>query len=385
MKKFLFLKLILFSFVLILLPLTFSGCGEIEYRITFECNGGIAIDSILVEENTTIDEPNISRIGYEFLGWYDSLGNDATEITFPFIVTENKTFYAKWEIHETQGLGFELINNSSYAVKNIGTASDLVIVIPEYYNNLPVCSILAYAFDYNQSITDVLIPSNVETINYSAFFYCKNLKSIVFCADSQLTYIGDNAFSSCTSLSSINIPNTTTSIGNHAFYDCNFTNLLIPSNLSYLGNYAFDSCENLNFNIKDKICYLGNNINLYLIAIKPQNFENITNAMIQSSTKFIYSQCFLGCENLINITLPNNITNIGKYALCYCQNLEKIIIPTSVMNLEENAFEYCPKLKIFCEVSSKPDNWSSNWNVSNCPIYWNGQWEVINGIPTPIN
>ena len=61
-----------------------------------------------------------------------------------------------------------------------------------------------------------------------------------------VTIIGDDAFSDCYDLTSIDIPSSVTSIGNVAFNGCEgLTSITIPNSVSSIGDGVFSGCDNL--------------------------------------------------------------------------------------------------------------------------------------------
>ena len=135
-----------------------------------------------------------------------------------------------------------------------------------------------------------------------------------------VTSIGNFAFSSCKSLTSISIPNSVTSIGYYAFEYCyGLTSIFIPNSVTSIGRYAFSECSSL------------------------------TSIGIPNSMTNIGDYTFSGMTGLTSITIPNNVTSIGESAFSSCYNLTSINISSSVQNIGEKAFYGCPRLHtIYC-------------------------------------
>src|SRR5574344_542182 len=84
----------------------------------------------------------------------------------------------------------------------------------------PENSIPRSAFDEDDSIETVIIPSSVISIGWAAFDDCDNLTTFTIPANSALTTIESYAFEHCVELESIFIPTTVTCIGQEAFGSC---------------------------------------------------------------------------------------------------------------------------------------------------------------------
>ncbi|MCQ2302586.1 MAG: leucine-rich repeat domain-containing protein [Bacteroidales bacterium] len=94
---------------------------------------------------------------------------------------------------------------------------------------------------FGTQVTEYTIGPSVTKIGLRAFTACSNLETLTFAPNSQLQIIGLDAFSDCTSLSSITIPASVTNIGNWAFTGCTGITQVI-----FEGN----ACEN---NIPDRV------------------------------------------------------------------------------------------------------------------------------------
>ena len=123
--------------------------------------------------------------------------------------------------------------------------------------------------------TDVVIPNTIEyggdysvtTIGERAFAYCTSLVSIDI--PNSVTTIGELAFASCTSLASIDIPNSVTTIGEGAFYHCtSLASIDIPNSVTTIGEQAFYDCTSLaSVNIGESVTTIGDGAFLFCDAI----------------------------------------------------------------------------------------------------------------------
>ena len=135
-----------------------------EYTITFHCNGGSSIDSIVQDFATTLIEPSIpTRQGYTFSGWYsDFLIN--TPYEFTTIPAEDLNLYAKWEINpftitfDSNGGSIvepitqdyetsvhEPVESIKEGYTFAGWYSDDSLTTPYVFNEMPAQSITLYA------------------------------------------------------------------------------------------------------------------------------------------------------------------------------------------------------------------------------------------------
>ena len=94
----------------------------------------------------------------------------------------------------------------------------------------------------DEEIIDLVIPNSVTSIGNSAFYDCSSLTSVTI--PNSVTSIGSNAFQGCSGLTSVTIPNSVTFIGNEAFIFCSgLTSVGIPNSVTSIGRRAFDGID----------------------------------------------------------------------------------------------------------------------------------------------
>ena len=178
----------------------------------------------------------------------------------------------------------------------LGNAAELTV--PIEHNGKSVTSIGNYAFSDCSGLTSIEIPNSV-------------------------TEIGDYAFKYCSGLTSVEIPNSVTSIGDYAFYRCTgLTSVVIGNSVTSIGIYAFFGCSGLTsveFNAEN-CTYMGNSS--YPVF---GNCTALSIVTIGENVKTIPSSAFSGCSGLTSIEIPNSVTSIGYEAFRGCSGIKTVI------------------------------------------------------------
>ena len=224
------------------------------------------------------------------------------------------------------------------------------ITIPETVTSgdtiYSVKSVGYWAFSGCSGLTSITIPNSVTSIGNFAFENCSGLTSVTI--PNSVTSIGDYAFSECTSLTSITIPNSVTSIDDYAFSGCSgLTSIQVET-----GNTTYDSRDNCNAIIETATNTLiagcqNTTIPNSVTSIGADAFfgcTNMTSITIPESVTSIGSSAFEGCSGLTSFTIPNVLTTISPATFRDCSGLTSIIIPESVTSILCDAFTDCSLL-----------------------------------------
>ncbi len=201
-------------------------------------------------------------------------------------------------------------------------------------------------FSKECTLDEVAIPDSVTSIGNWAFYDCDSITSITI--PDSVTNIGDKAFFGCSSLTSITIPDSVTSIGDMAFSCCSsLTSITIPSSVTSIGWGAFNSCSNLTS---------------ITVAEGNTKYHSAGNCLIETATKTLIAGCmnsviptdgsvwsigssaFDGCRNLTSITIPSSVWSIGDFAFSCCSSLTSITMPSNMRSIGTKAFCDCSSL-----------------------------------------
>ncbi len=208
--------------------------------------------------------------------------------------------------------------------------------------------------DYHGNATTLAIPSTIEgkavtSIGDYAFGTCFSLTSIAI--PNSVTSIGENAFYYCTSLTSITIPDSVTSIEDFAFYSCtSLTEINVDSNNNY---YSSKDGVLFNYNKTELIKYPSDKAQAFYTipnsvkSIGKNAFaesDSLTSVIIGNNVTSICDYAFSTCTSLTNVTIPYSVTSIGNKAFYYCNSLTSITIGNSVTSIGGGAFDSCTSL-----------------------------------------
>ena len=225
-----------------------------------------------------------------------------------------------------------------------------------------------------------ITPTNIwRSIGDEAFSGCTSLSSVRF--ETGTVYyigVGEESFLNCSSLTSYAFGTYMRSIGNNAFKGAGLTSLNInPSNTQenlVIGDYAFADCTDLETAAITK--------NFYPTTLGAHCFDgdtSLTSITLPAQLTAIPDYCFSGCTSLQSITIPAScrsignrafegctsltevifadtptITSIGEYAFDGCSSLVNITIPDSVREMGRYAFRNCSVMEYIRMLSTTP-------------------------------
>ena len=370
--------------------LAFFGCSNLtsvisEIKNPFEIKEDVFSSDTYSKASLTV--PNGSKAKYQSTNYWNKFskikeasGGDtstkrtihvATAGTLPNLIPESEKYIIE-ELTltgELNGTDFRLLRDMAgcnyLGVETAGklkvldlTGANIVAGGEKYIDtdNLPnwgplYCSvqennIFPHRVFHGCKLNTIVIPNSVTSIGNYAFYDCSDLTSITI--PNSVTSIGYSAFSGCSGLTSITIPNSVTSIGEWAFLNCSgLTSVTIPNSVTSIDFGAFSGCSGLaSITVEEGNTKYDSRDNCNAIIDSNTNelINGCKNTIIPNTVTSIGRRAFSGCSGLASVTIPNSVTSIGDMSFGGCSGLTSVTIPNSVTSIGGSAFYGCSGL-----------------------------------------
>lgn len=354
-----------------------------EFTVTFDSCGGNTVPS--VKGKTVQTEPLPEKDGFDFVGWYENSDYSGNRVVFPYTISKDVKFYAKWQEKATYVQS--TLDDFEY------TEADGVVTLTKYIGEktniiLPDEANVLGSDLFSESIVEsVVFTAGVKEVNKTAFYWASNLKSIevvnenpyfsaqdgiLFNKDKTALVVYPFAKSNDNSndgysisqgvkkiclfafagyhYANIEFPEGLTEIEDYAFYYAKMGKAILPDGVTNIGDYAFAYCTNMTeLNIPQSTESCGDK---YSVVKGCRKLEKLTapanvlqGSMSLASLKTLVINggtssmgSLSGCGNLETVVLPEGLTDITTRAFKDCKNLTTINLPSTLTTINQNAF-----------------------------------------------
>ena len=374
-----------------------------EFTVTFDSCGGNTIPS--VKGKTVQTEPLPEKDGFDFVGWYENSDYSGNRVVFPYTISKDVKFYAKWQEKATYVQStlddFEYTEADGKITLTKYKGNKEHIILPENASALGGQVFqLAEGESTVAAIKSLKIPQNIESIDGLSLFWSVNLYTIevdennvkyaskggVLFNKTLDTLIAYPMGRSVETTSAYVIPEGVKTIEQYAFTGYERKSLILPSTLETIKYCAFSYAyfEEITFpsglkTVEDHGIYNMPSLKKATFpkdaAFSSGNYLLIECNMLEELTApaDIYNKCYISSKtfktlkitageaveaisgnkkNLETLVLADTVKTIGKSAFSNLTKLSSVTFSASLETIGQYAFYGCESLTVFNAPSS---------------------------------
>lgn len=263
-----------------------------------------------------------------------------------------------------------------YRVLEDGTAEitsysggDSVLKIPNTLDGKMVTSIGDEAFSGCRALKSIELPDSVTSMGVNSFAGCESLKNIQVSPEQPVFAVIDGVLFNKAEKSLIcypvgkqeeayEVPQGIQQIKFGAFSCCSaLTTIELPDSVTSIGESAFYDCSSLTtIELPDSVTSIGESAF--------SDCSSLTSIELPDSVTSIGKSAFSDCSSLTTIELPDSVTSIGDQAFAWCRALTSIELPDSVTGIGDQAFWGCDNLTMTVQRDSYAAQYAKDNNIN---------------------
>ena len=320
--------------------------GESSVKVEFDPNGGAFADDKQVEligivgASMTAPSDVPTRVGYLFDGWYTE-AECYNEFDFGAYPIESFTLYARWKKDADNFVYISYYGNGELLrVDPVHKGED--VELPDFFGDNEDLVVGDWLLEENNLNKPYTAGKAIEDLDLYVTYYTNGL--VFSTTRTNATVVGYDGTATEVIVPSVYNGRSVTGIGSYAFYRTSglpaVTSIKFPDTIVTIGEGAFYDCQYLvSVNLTYNVITVGDNA--FYRNIRLRTVGDISGVEGEK----LGAGAFNGCKELRAITLSGLLTKIGDYTFNDCTSLSEISLPDALQTIGNYAFSGCTALK----------------------------------------